>query len=146
MTETGELDRQAMREMVFADADARRRLEAIMHPAIREHLHRQIETIHAPYLIIEIPLLVESGHGIETDRVLVVTSPLDQRVDRVRKRDRIDSDAVRAIIHSQATDDERAARADDIITNDSSLDALARKVKELDLLYRQLAQSRNGAP
>ena len=144
LSKNGELSRRALRDIVFSDASARRELEAIMHPAIREHLDRQIKTVRAPYVIIEIPLLVESGHGVATDRVLVVTAPPNQRVERVMKRDKTDRDSVHAIIDSQATDQQRAAQADDFIANDGSLDALAGKVKKLDRFYRQLAESGNA--
>ncbi|ALN79344.1 dephospho-CoA kinase [Lysobacter antibioticus] len=141
----GALDRAAMRKLVFGDDDARKRLEAIIHPLVRSMLRTQCADAPGPYAIAAIPLLAEGG-GREAypwlDRVLVVDVPVDIQQARVMQRDRIDADLALRMIAAQASRGERLAIADDVIVNDGPIEALAAQVAALDRRYRALASSR----
>jgi dephospho-CoA kinase len=137
----GELDRKKMRELVFSDARARRSLEGLLHPMIREESKRRIAAATGPYVVHVVPLLVESGeYGRGVDRVLVVDSPEEAQVARVRERG-LTEDAVRSIMKSQVSRAERLAAAHDVIDNAGSLEALRKQVGALHQKYLQF-----GAP
>ncbi|MGE0802148.1 MAG: dephospho-CoA kinase [Lautropia sp.] len=140
----GRLDRAAMRAAVFADAGARRRLEAILHPLIRGQAERETAAAFAQgaeYLILAIPLLVESGNWHDrVDRVLVVDCPVELQIERVIRRSGLTREAVLAIIAAQATREARLAAADDVIDNSGTAVALTPRVAELHRHYRGLAR------
>ena len=138
----GQLDRPAMRRRVFADADARRRLETIIHPRVRETLRNTCQAASGPYVIASIPLLAEGG-GRDAypwlQRILVVDVPETLQLARLLQRDGIDEALARTMIAAQASRRERLAIADDVLVNDGSLEALSPQVEALDRLYRRLA-------
>lgn len=137
ISKNGDLDREKMRELVFSDARARRSLEGLLHPMIREESKRRIEAAAGPYVVHVVPLLVESGeYGRRVDRVLVVDSPEEAQVARVRARG-LTEDAVRAIMKSQVSRAERLAAADEVIDNAGTLDALRKQVGALHEKYLQ---------
>lgn len=141
----GALDRQAMRARVFGDALARRRLEAILHPLIRAEAVRQVAAAVEPYVILVVPLLVESGqYGELCDRILVVDSDPEAQVRRAASRDGVDAGQVRAILAAQASREARLALADDVIDNNGDLEALRGKVGLLHGKYRVLADTFPG--
>jgi len=136
----GTLDRAALRRCVFADSTARRQLEAILHPRIRQGVRRTLATLTAPYALIVIPLLVETGGYRDVlDRVLVVDCPEDVRIARVMARSGLTHDEVKAILAAQAGHAERLAAADDIIVNTATLAALRAEVAALHQRYLALA-------
>ena len=146
LTPAGRLDRQALRGLVFSDAVARRRLEAILHPAIREELAQRSAAAGGPYQVWVIPLLVEGGGIDRVDRVLLVDCPEDVQLERLQTRDGETEAAARAMLAAQATRGQRLAAADDVIRNDGPLEALApqvealeHRVAELDAQYREWA-------
>ncbi len=136
----GSLDRRALRQRLFADAGLRQRVEAILHPAIRSLLDRQSAAAGGPYQVHVIPLLVESGGQNRVDRVLVVDTPEASQVERLMQRDGETEESAQRALAAQATRAERLAIADDVICNDSDLQALERRVAELDRQYRELAE------
>ncbi|MBK8337360.1 MAG: dephospho-CoA kinase [Sterolibacteriaceae bacterium] len=137
----GALDRAAMRELAFADPAQRKRLEAILHPLIRAESAARVAAAEAPYILLVVPLLVESGtYRDRVARVLVVDCREQTQVDRVVARSGLTPQAVRAIMAAQATRAERLAAADDVIDNDGDVDALRRQVAALDVAYRRLAE------
>lgn len=138
----GRLDRRRLREHVFADADARHRLEAILHPAIREHLAVQCRNAAGPYAIAAIPLLTEVGGRSAypwLDRILLVDAPLELQHARLMRRDDIDETLAAKMIAAQASRAERRALADDVVLNDGHPDHLDAAVERLDAYYRTLA-------
>lgn len=139
----GALDRAAMRRLVFDDADARRRLEAIVHPRVRALLQAQCAAAGSVYAIAAIPLLAEGG-GRTTypwlDRILVVDVPEAVQAERVMARDRVDADLARKMIAAQATRAQRLAIADDIVVNDGPLQALDAHVAALHRRYLVFAE------
>jgi dephospho-CoA kinase len=142
----GSLDRASMRQLVFGDAGARKRLEAILHPLIRAESEKRLERAASPYAILVIPLLVESGvERARTGRVLVVDCPEASQIERVVRRSGLPEAEVRAILASQATRKQRLAVADDVIDNSGSPDALGDQVSLLHDKYLTLARSRTAS-
>ena len=138
----GSLDRSKMRRLVFRDAPARKRLEAILHPLIRAESARRSARVRSPYAILVIPLLVESGvDRSRITRVLVVDCPEAQQIERVMKRSGIPEAEVRAMLAAQATREQRLAAADDVIDNGGPLGALERQVSRLNEKYLTLARA-----
>jgi len=142
----GTLDRARLRELVFKDANARARLEAILHPLIRAAATDEMTRWRAPYGILVVPLLLESEGATRVDRVLVVDCPEDVQVRRVAKRSGLADAEVRAIMAAQLPRAERLARADDVIDNGGPVSALAPQVDVLDQRYRALAAAAGSRP
>lgn len=136
----GTLDRAALRRIVFADAGARRDLEAITHPAIRAETHRRCATAGGPYQLVAIPLLVESGAADDYDRVLLVDASESTQLARLMLRDGMTRDAAMRMLAAQATRAARRAVADDIIDNDGDLAQLTPQVEALHRRYVELAR------
>ena len=137
----GSLDRAAMRRRVFADADARKRLEAIIHPRVRAALQAICANAVGAYAIAAIPLLAEGGGRSAypwLDRILVIDVPVVVQHARLLQRDGIDAALADRMIATQATRVQRLAIADDVIINDGALDALDAHVAALDARYRSL--------
>lgn len=136
------LDRAAMRRRVFDDPDARRTLEAIVHPRVRSALEAACAAADGPYAIASIPLLAEAGGRAAypwLQRILVVDLPQEVQLQRLLQRDGIDAALAGAMIAAQATRAQRLAIADDLLPNDGPLEALPAAVDALDRLYRSLA-------
>jgi dephospho-CoA kinase len=137
----GAMDRKKMRERVFADPEAKRKLEALLHPLIREESARRIAAARSPYVVHVVPLLIESpDYRRRVDRVLVVDAPEDTQVERVRSRSGLSEDEVRAIMRTQVARAERLAAADDVLDNGGSRDALRTQVAALHEKYLQFAR------
>jgi dephospho-CoA kinase len=135
-TPDGALDRARMRKLVFSDPGARTRLEAILHPKIRDATAAAAAIATGPYTIFVVPLLVESGTWRErVSRVLVVDCPEPRQLERVMSRSGLQEAQVRAIMAAQATREQRLAAADDVILNDDGLERLASQVERLHRSY-----------
>lgn len=140
----GSLDRAALRKIVFADADAKRWLEQLLHPLIGAEIRRQLDTARSPYAIFVSPLLVESSQRQLCDRLLVVDVPESVQLTRTMSRDNNDAEQVQRIIAAQASRQQRLALADDVIENTGTLEALQQRVAELHRGYLELAQTRHN--
>lgn len=135
-TPEGALDRAKMRELVFADPGARARLEAILHPRIREATAAAAAIATGPYVIFVVPLLIESGTWRErVARVLAIDCTEETQVARVMARNGLSEAQVRAIMAAQVSRTERLAAADDVIENDDGIEALAPQVERLHAFY-----------
>jgi dephospho-CoA kinase len=142
----GALDRDRMRKLVFGDAAARKKLEGILHPLIREESARRRVRAQSPYAILVVPLLVESGVDRSLyARVLVVDCTEAQQVERAGRRSGLSEKEVRAILAAQATREQRLARADDVIDNSGTPEALDRQVSLLNKKYLTLAAQSSTA-
>jgi dephospho-CoA kinase len=139
----GSLDRARMRALVFNDADAKRRLEALTHPLIRRDTDREMANARGPYLICVVPLLVESGDWRDRiDRVLVIDCDVETQIARVIGRNGFTREQVMAIIARQATRDARVAAADDVIVNDMrDFSAIAREIEALHARYLEFGRA-----
>jgi dephospho-CoA kinase len=136
----GSMNRKKVRERVFADPAAKRKLEALLHPMIREESARRIAAAAGPYVVHVVPLLIESpDYRKRVDRVLVVDCSEETQVARVRARAGLSENEVRAIMRTQATRAERVAAADDVIDNGGSREALREQVAALHQKYLQFA-------
>jgi dephospho-CoA kinase len=136
----GSMNRKQVRERVFADPAAKRKLEALLHPMIREESARRIAAATGPYVVHVVPLLIESpDYRKRVDRVLVVDCSEETQVARVRARPGLSENEVRAIMRTQATRAERVAAADDVIDNGGSREALREQVAALHQKYLQFA-------
>jgi dephospho-CoA kinase len=127
----GALNRAALRQIVFEDADARRDLEAITHPKIRDELIRQLDAANSPYVILSSPLLLESGQVEMVDKVVVVDVPEAVQVQRTMQRDGNDEALVKRILAAQISREKRLAAADIVIDNTGELADLQRAADEL---------------
>ncbi len=137
----GGLDRAALRQRVFQDADQRLWLEQLLHPLIREETERDLAAATSPYAILVSPLLIESGQYRMTDRVVVVDVPETTQLARTTTRDGVIEEQVRAIMQAQARRADRLAHADDVLDNDGSLQHLHDQV---DALHHRLLAMLGG--
>lgn len=137
----GSLDRAAMRRRVFADPKARKQLEGILHPLIRDKTRAAIARSTAPYVLLAIPLLVETGGKAahDLDRVLVVDCPETLQMARVMARSGLTEEETQAVMKAQANRQTRLAAADDIIDNSGSLMDLEAAVDRLHERYLRLS-------
>ncbi len=142
LTNEGQLDRQRLREVIFASAAKRRQLEKMLHPRILAEMKRQARQRATPYCIFAIPLLLEAGQQDEVERIVVVDATDDIRRQRIKKRDRLSDSEIDAILKTQLGRNERLAAADDIITNNGDLGALQQQVETLHRRYLNMAKTR----
>jgi dephospho-CoA kinase len=139
----GAMDRAKMRALVFADPAAKVRLEGILHPIIRAETLRLANAATSPYVILMIPLLIESGVArSRCDRVLVVDCPEDEQVRRVMTRSGLAAEQVRAVMAAQATRAQRLSAADDVLDNGGGPEAIEPQVERLHERYLGLAAKR----
>ena len=120
----GQLDRAALRTLVFSDEEKRRQLERITHPRIREELARQMDSADSTYVVLSSPLLLESGQSTMVDLSVVVDVPEDTQIQRTMARDHNSRELVEGIMAAQFDRDTRLSRADIVIDNSGSLEAL----------------------
>ena len=137
---SGSLERAEMRALVFGDAAARKKLEAILHPRVRAELHARSETVTGPYALLVVPLYVESGGYDFVDGVCVVDLPRDIQLARAIARDRMSPSLAEAMLDAQATREQRLAIANDVIDNSNATEALDPQVKALHFKYVDFAR------
>ncbi|MCP5317634.1 MAG: dephospho-CoA kinase [Chromatiaceae bacterium] len=137
---TGRLDRAHLREKVFADPQARRELEGILHPKIREAMLERAAQSTAPYVVFVIPLLFETGQQALVDRVLLIDVAQDVQRARVAARDGLDATQITRILQAQTDRATRLAEADDIVHNDAGISDLHAAIAELHRKYLDLAR------
>jgi dephospho-CoA kinase len=139
----GSLDRARMRRLVFDNPSHRKDLEALLHPLIRQESTRRIRDVTAPYVVVVVPLLVEStGYSGIIDRILVVDCDPETQIRRVMRRSGLTRNEVLAIMSSQVSREQRLRAADDIIYNDSDIETLRTQIQALHSKYLGLATSR----
>jgi dephospho-CoA kinase len=144
--EGGQLDRRALRNLIFEDSSLRRALDAILHPLIRAEMEREAAQAQAPYVIMAVPLLVEGGSSAKrVDRVLVVDADETLQIQRLQARDGSSVEQARAILSSQASRTARLAAADDVLLNSGSVADLRQAVDRLHEQYLQLAQTSSSS-
>lgn len=142
----GALDRAAMRQQVFSDASVRVKLESILHPLIRCISTERCARAVSPYVILAVPLLVESGSYRERcDRIVVVDCPESLQIQRVMARSALTAEAVKAIMVTQASRQQRLAVADDVVVNDGDLLHVEKQVEALHCKFLQLSAEKPNA-
>jgi len=138
----GNLDRPALRALIFKDPASRQALDAILHPLIRAAMEQQAAIAKGPYLVMAIPLLIEGGRARErVHRVLVVDADEATQIQRVQARDGSSADQARAILASQASREARLAASDDVLRNSGTVADLRQAVDRLHEKYLHLAQT-----
>jgi len=139
ITRDGQLNRAYIRQQIYADAVLKSRLEAILHPKIRQRIRSLLADIREPYCIVVIPLLLETGQTDLVDRILVVDAPEKEQLARVAARDSLSDNTIMAIMQTQADRNTRLQAADDILVNDSDLESLTERILELHLHYMEIS-------
>ena len=140
-TPNGELDRRALRSLIFRDPAARQDLESILHPMIRADMDAREAAAPGPYVVLAIPLLVEGDSGNRVDRVLVVDVEDSVQLRRVMARDQCSLEDASAILASQASRAARLAEAHDILANTGTVPDLRQAVDALHHRYLRLAET-----
>lgn len=138
----GALNRAALRQKIFADDAERKWLEALLHPLIFEEIWAQLQSAQSPYAILESPLLVEAGQQVICQRTLVIDAPEAAQLARATARDGNSVEQIKAIMATQASREQRIAKADDVITNDGDLAHLHAQVDALHQRYLALAATK----
>ena len=136
----GELDRDAMRRIVFQDPEALDWLNNCLHPIIRQEINNQVALATSDYVILDIPLLFENKLQHLVNRILVVDVPVETQLQRVINRDNNNEELVMAIIDKQVSRDFRLEHADDIVDNSGSQDQLMAQIDKLHQEYKDLAR------
>jgi dephospho-CoA kinase len=144
LTPDGHLDRPALRDIVFSDPKARADLEALTHPAIGAAMEARSASAGGPYQILVIPLLVEKNLRSNVDRVLVVDCEEALQMRRLLQRDGSSQQQAQAILDAQASRTARLKAADDVITNESAMEAVREQVVKLHARYLELAARPRG--
>ena len=136
----GSLNRSAMRQRVFSDPNAKQALENILHPMIRQRVDAEIATRQAQYVMLAVPLLVETGaYRDRVERVVVVDCSEELQLTRTAARNKLSSAEIKSIMATQATRAERLRHANDIIVNNGELGSLSIPVAVIDQRLRALA-------
>jgi dephospho-CoA kinase len=139
---SGELNRPALRSLVFADDAKRRELESILHPLIRQRTREKLAELTAPYALVAVPLLVETSFGGLVDRILVVDCPESTQLERLTRRDAIPRTEALAMLRAQVDRAARLKAAHDVIDNSGTSEATRRQVELLHGRYLDLAAQR----
>ncbi len=141
-----ELDREKLRQLIFSDTQKRQQLEAILHPEVRREIKSLISQITAnnttaSYCIVCIPLLVETQQQDLVHRILVIDTPEEIQIQRLRQRDNFADTEIKNILSSQATRNERRAAADDVIINNLDIEHFNRQLNKIHESYLTLAET-----
>lgn len=145
LTETGELNRPALREYVFNHSNALVELESITHPAIREQAKVELQAADSAYVIISAPLLLEAAEaGLANlcHRILLIDAPEELQILRASQRDGQNEQKIRAVMGNQLSRSERQKLAHDVVMNSGSLEALFTQLLPLHEQYLAFAQSK----
>jgi dephospho-CoA kinase len=136
----GELDRKKLRSIVFNDNTKKKILEGIIHPKVLLSINEKIKASQSDYLIISVPLMIETGMNAMMDRVLLIDCNVETQIERLSQRDQSSREEAIKIIESQASIESKRELSDDRIinNNETSIEELTLKVKELDDFYRNL--------
>ncbi len=135
------MKRDLMREIIFSNPRAKEKLEAILHPMIKREIFEQLKAVKAPYVILSVPLLLETGRWADAvKRVLVIDVSEDEQINRLVYERHMSEEQARAILDCQISRDKRVASADDLIDNSGTLEELAEKVQGLHKFYLKMAE------
>ena len=135
----GNLDRAALRNIVFGDPESRKQLESILHPEIRQRMNKTASRIQSPYCLFSIPLLIETSQHTSYDRVLVVETSEDRRRAWIQARSDLTQNEITAILSAQVSDEQRRHAADDLLMNDGGIDDLHARIERLHQTYLALS-------
>lgn len=146
LLQDGNLDRTELRKRIFTDPAAKKKLEAILHPPIKQQVIAEMAEARAPYLLLVVPLFFETGAYRDlVERVLVVDCEESQQISRTMNRSQLSADEVRAIMANQIPRMERLEQADDILSNKGNQENLEEQVRSLHQRYLALALQKQDA-
>ena len=137
----GHLNRIALKERIFSDPQQKQQLEAILHPLIFQTIQQRLQKLKNTYIILSIPLLLESQQNYPIQRILVIDCPIEIQIQRVKNRDNLSDKYIQSIIDSQIDRQQRLKLCDDIIDNSTDFVTLAKQVETLHHLYLSLANT-----
>ena len=135
----GNLDRTALRNIVFADPESRKLLESILHPEIQRRMNEAASRTQSPYCLFSIPLLIETDQHTSYDRILVVEASEDRRRSWIQARSDLTQNEITAILSAQVSDEQRRRAADDLLMNDGGIDDLHARIERLHQTYLALS-------
>ena len=135
----GNLDRTALRNIVFGDPESRKLLESILHPEIRRRMNEAASRTQSPYCLFSIPLLIETDQHTSYDRILVVEASEDRRRSWIQARSDLTQNEITAILSAQVSDQQRRHAADDLLMNDGGIDDLHARIERLNQTYLALS-------
>ena len=135
----GNLDRTALRNIVFGDPESRKLLESILHPEIRRRMNEAASRTQSPYCLVSIPLLIETSQHASYDRILVVEASEDRRRAWIQARSDLTQNEITAILSAQVSDQQRRHAADDLLMNDGGIDDLHARIERLHQTYLALS-------
>lgn len=138
----GQLKRSKLRELVFSNPETLNKLEQLLHPLVKATIKQRLEELLQQahnYVIVVIPLLIETKMHSLVDRVLVIDCPQPLQIKRVSMRDKSEVETIKKILSQQINSKERLKYADDIIVNSGTIDELESQIEKLDVFYRQQA-------
>ena len=144
LKKNGTLDRKRLKDIVFSCPEQKKLLESMIHPLVYQEMRKRIETLNSTYVILCIPLLLETKMESFVDRVLVVDCPVETQFNRVKERDQLSEHIISLIILSQVSREKRISSANDIIENTGDASQLADKVKKLHNSYISMSISSAG--
>ena len=136
----GTLNRSALRDIIFQSIDARKKLEAITHPAIRQSIIQQLDHASSPYVILVSPLLFETNQHELVEHTLLIDATIELQTQRASQRDGQNQAQIEKIIAAQMSREKKVALADDVVINDDDLNHLYAQLQPLHQKY--LAKSR----
>ena len=136
----GNLDRAALRHIVFGNPESRKLLESILHPEIRQRMNEVATRTQSPYCLFSIPLLIETSQHTRYDRILVVEASEDRRRSWIQARSDLTQNEITAILSAQVSDQQRRHAADDLLINDGGIDDLHARIDRLHQTYLALAR------
>lgn len=140
LNEKGELDRHKLRNIIFDDSQAKKKLEEILHPEIYREIEKEVSEVDYPYCLVAIPLLIETQATEKFDRILLVDIPEDIQLIRASKRDKASIELISEIIKNQVCRDQRLKYANDIIDNSTKIEELNDAVEKLHNKYLKISE------
>jgi len=140
----GQLNRAALRQRIFTEAEQRKWLEDLLHPLIRKRLQEDLTAAKSPYAILVSPLLIESGQCLMCSRVLVIDAPKNLQIERSMQRDGNTRKQIEAILNAQLSREERLSHADDVLVNDKDVVWLQSEVQRLHEFYLNLVRTQKN--
>jgi dephospho-CoA kinase len=140
LLESAEINRSWLRDRIFSDAEAKRALESIIHPAVRLAIAEASENCASDYCIVSVPLLIEANMQTLVDRILVVDLPVEHQLDRLMQRDKISLKQAQAMLAGQCSRARRLSFADDIIDNSHPVSALDEQIGILHEDYLRMSK------
>lgn len=141
LLQNGELDRAQLGDLIFSDNALRARLEDILHPLIMQTMHLKADASQAPYVVLDVPLLIGTPEQSNVDRILVVDCELNTRIERIKKRNGWTTEKIETVMSTQVPKQILLQAADDIIENSRGYSEIEAQVSDLHLRYLDFSKT-----